>query len=430
MTTPRASLLALLPIAIFVLLFAGSGILTGDFYLIPPTLVFMIALFVALCQNRSLRFEEKLELCAAGAGESNLLIMCFIYLLAGAFSGVASAAGGVSATVNFTLSFLPIAWAIPGLFLMGSFISMAMGTSVGTIIALTPIAVELCQKTGFALPMAVGAVVCGALFGDNLSFISDTTIAAVRTQGCAMRDKFKANFLIVLPAALLTLLLFTLLGGSTPAAVPAQTPYALLQVLSYLAVLAGALCGLNVFLVLALGILLSAIAGMVTGQLTLATCLGAIGSGMSGMYELVLLAILAACISALVGRNGGFQWLLNFIHRCLSGYRAAQFGIVLLVTLLDVATANNTIAIVLAGPMAKQIASQYAISPKRSASLLDIFGSVSQGLLPYGAQLLSAAKLAGLASMAILPYLFYLYLMGLCALAAIVCFPRPRASTR
>ena len=430
MMQEKGSFWALLPIGVFVLLFAGSGLVFGDFYLIPPTLVFLIALFVALGQGRGQSFNRKLEICAAGAGESNLVMMCLIYLLAGAFSGVAGAAGGVSATVNFTLSFIPASLAIPGLFAMGCFISMAMGTSVGTIIALTPIAVELCQKTGFALPMAVGAVVCGALFGDNLSFISDTTIAAVRTQGCEMRDKFKANFLIVLPAALATLGLFVALTWRGVGAQPEALSYNLWLVLPYVAVLVGALCGLNVFLVLAGGIVLSGAVGLGVGTLTVRSLLAAIGSGMGGMYELALLAILAACISALVRHHGGFAWLLALIHRRLAGYRGAQMGIVLLVSLLDIATANNTIAIVLAGPMAKQIATQYGISPKRSASLLDIFGSVFQGLLPYGAQLLSAARLSGIAALAILPYLFYIYLMALCALVAVACFPRRARAVR
>lgn len=423
----KASVGALLPIALFVLLFAGSGVFTGNFYLIPPVLVFLFALVVALCQNRRESFTRKLEICATGMGESNLLIMCLIYLLAGGFAGVAKAAGGVDSTVNLALTFMPTTLAIPGLFAMGCFISMAMGTSVGTIVALTPIAVDICQKTGYSLPMAVGAVICGALFGDNLSFISDTTIAAVRTQGCAMRDKFRANFLIVLPAALVTLLLFFVFSRQGAPIEQTSHPYHLLQVMPYLAVLLGALCGINVFALLIGGTVLSVYAGMVTGSLALSAVFPAIGGGMEAMYELVLLAILAACISALVRHNGGFRWLLDFVHRHLSGYRAAQYGIVLLVTLLDFATANNTIAIVMAGPMVKQISEKYGISPKRAASLLDIFGSVSQGVLPYGAQLLAAAKIAGVTSLCFLPYLFYIYLMGLSALA-VVAFCRHHAA--
>ncbi len=411
---------ALLPIAAFVVMFAGSGIISGDFYMIPTMLVFLIALFIALFQNRELTFTEKLDLCATGAGDSNIVIMCLIYLLAGGFSGIAGAAGGVTSTVNLALSFIPASFAVTGLFLMGCFISMAMGTSVGTVVALTPIAVDISQKTGYLLPLAVGAVMCGAMFGDNLSFISDTTIAAVRTQGCEMRDKFKANFLIVLPAAVLTVLIFYMLTRNSSYAMEEELPYNIVQVLPYLCVLVGALLGINVFALLAGGIVMSAFAGLYTGSLTFAQVFPAIGDGMAGMYEIVIIAILASCISALVQHNGGFEWILSFIHKKMSGYRAAQFGIVLLVCLFDAATANNTIAIVLAGPMAKQISQEYDITPQKSASLLDIFGSVSQGVLPYGAQLLSAARIAGITSIAILPYLYYTFLMAASAVVFIL----------
>lgn len=418
--TSSGNLWALLPIAVFIILFVGSGILSGDFYMIPTTLVFLIALFITLLQNKQLTFTKKLEICATGAGDSNIIIMCIIYLLAGGFSGVATAAGGVTSTVNLALSIIPAKFAVAGLFLMGCFISMAMGTSVGTIVALTPIAVDISQKTGYALPLTVAAVVCGAMFGDNLSFISDTTIAAVRTQGCEMRDKFKANFFVVLPAAIITLVLFCVLTQNGNYEMEEELPYNIVQVFPYLFVLIGALCGINVFAVLAGGIVASVLAGLYTGSMTLGQVFPAIGEGMTGMYEIVILAILASCISALVQHNGGFQWVLSFIHRKMSGYRGAQFGIILLVCLFDAATANNTVAIVLAGPMAKQISQEYDIAPKRSASLLDIFGSVSQGVLPYGAQLLSAARLAGITSMMILPHLYYTFFMAISAIVYVL----------
>lgn len=418
--TPGGNLWALLPIAVFIILFAGSGVLSGDFYMIPTTLVFLIALFLTLFQNRRLSFNKKLEICAAGAGDSNIIIMCLIYLLAGGFSGAATAAGGVTSTVNLALSVIPANFAVAGLFLMGCFISMAMGTSVGTIIALTPIAVDISQKTGYALPLAVGAVVCGAMFGDNLSFISDTTIAAVRTQGCEMRDKFKSNFFVVLPAAVITLLIFCLLTRNGVYELEGDLNWNLVQVFPYLFVLIGALCGINVFPLLTGGIVVSVIAGLYAGNMTPEQIFPAIGDGITGMYEIVIFAILASCISALVQYNGGFEWVLSFIHRKMSGYRAAQFGIILLVCLFDASTANNTVAIVLAGPMAKQISQEYGITPQRSASLLDIFGSVSQGMLPYGAQLLSAAKLAGITSIMILPHLYYTFLMAVSAILYVV----------
>lgn len=411
---------ALLPIAAFVILFIGSGIITGDFYMLPMTLAFLIALFIALFQKRSVGFDEKLAIASAGAGDINVITMCLIYLLAGGFSAVATAAGGVSSTVNLALSFIPANFSIVGLFLMGCFISMAMGTSVGTIVALTPIAVDISQKTGFLLPLAVGAVVCGAMFGDNLSFISDTTIATARTQGCEMKDKFKANLLIVLPAAILTAIIFYSHTGSSSYVIQEKLPYHILQVIPYLLILLGAVLGINVFFLLAGGTVISALAGIYTGTIAVHELLPILGNGMAGMYEIVIIAILASCISALVRHNGGFLWLLSLIQSKMGGYRGAQLGIILLVCLFDIATANNTVAIVIAGPLAKQLSEANGISPKRSASLLDIFGSVSQGLLPYGAQLLTAAKLAGITSVMILPHLYYIYLMGLSAMAFVV----------
>lgn len=409
---PPGSARALLPIAVFIILFCGSGILSGNFYAIPMILVFMAALFTALLQNRSVGFYEKLAISAEGAGDPNIIIMCLVYLLAGGFAGIACAAGGVAATVNLALSFIPAHLSVVGLFLMGCFISMAMGTSVGTVAALTPIAADVAGKTGFSLPMTVGAVVCGAMFGDNLSFISDTTIAAVRTQGCDMRDKFKANFFLVLPPAVLTVIIFYVLTRNGKFVVQEDLSYDGWLVVPYLAILAGALCGINVFALLSGGIVLSAVIGVCRGTVASGEVFPAVGAGMAGMYEIAIIAVLVSCIGALVRYNGGFQWILSFVHRRMSGCRGAQFGIIFLVSLFDVVTANNTVAIILAGPMAKQISEKYGIAPSKSASLLDIFGSVFQGMLPYGAQLLSAAKLAGITSLMIVPHMYYTFLMG------------------
>lgn len=417
---------ALLPIIVFVGLFFGAGLLFGDFYALPVTFVFLIALFVAFLQNRDLGFEKKLEICAGGAGDSNIVIMCLIYLTAGGFAGIAEASGGVSSVVNLSLSFIPSHFAVVGLFLLGCFISMAMGTSVGTVAALTPIALDVSEKTGGNLPMSVGAVVCGAMFGDNLSFISDTTIAAVRTQGCEMKEKFKANFKIVFPAAVLTAVVFYGLSAGESSFQRENLPYDFWQALPYLGILAGALCGLNVLVLLASGTVLSSLAGVLTNGMSFKEVLFAIGQGMSGMYEISIIALLVSCIGALVRYNGGFQWILGFIQKKMSGYVGAQSGIVFLVGFFDVATANNTVAIVLAGPMAKQISEKYGITPQRSASLLDISGSVFQGLLPYGAQLLSAAKLSGITSAMILPYLYYPVFMGISAFLFIVFFSRKK----
>ena len=411
---------ALMPIALFIAVYVGAGAVLGDFYAMPMALALLIALFAALMQNRRESFDKKLAAAAAGAGDPNIITMCIIYLLAGAFSGVAEAAGGVTSTVNLALSFIPPNLTVAGLFIMGCFISMAMGTSVGTVVALTPIAAEISRRTGISMPLIVGSVVCGAMFGDNLSFISDTTIAAVKTQGCNMRDKFKANFFIVLPAAVAAAVIFCLAGGGTEYVPEAGLEYDLIQVVPYLAVLVGALLGVNVFALLAGGIVVSAAAGLITGSLAWTDILPQIGTGMAGMYEIAIIAVIASCISALIKLNGGFDWVLSFVHRRMSGRRASQFGIALLVSLLDVASANNTIAIVLAGPMAKRISEQNGISPERSASLLDIFGSIVQGILPYGAQLLTAAQIAGIASAAIVPWMVYPYLMAISAVLFIV----------
>lgn len=407
------SVWALLPIAVFVVLSGSGGIVFGNFYAVPMTLVFLAALFTALLQNRAVSFDRKLAIGSAGAGDSNIIIMCLVYLLAGGFAGIAFASGGVAATVNLALSYIPAHLSVVGLFLMGCFISMAMGTSVGTVAALTPIAVDIAEKTGFSLPMTVGAVVCGAMFGDNLSFISDTTIAAVRTQGCEMRDKFKANFFLVLPAAIVTIVIFYVLTRGGRPVIRQDLSCDCWLVVPYFAILAGALCGINVFALLSGGIILSAVIGGYRGTVTFEEIFSAVGVGMAGMYEIVIIAVLVSCIGALVRHNGGFQWILSFVHKKMSGYRGAQFGIIFLVSLFDIATANNTVAIILAGPMAKQISEKYGIPPQKSASLLDIFGSVFQGMLPYGAQLLTAAKIAGITSLMIVPHMYYTFLMGI-----------------
>ncbi len=408
------NVMALLPIAVFIVLFVGSGLVTGNFYLMPTTLAFLLALIVALLQNKKYTFEQKLYVAASGAGDVNIITMCIIYLLAGIFSAVVSAAGGVTSTVNFALSFIPVHLAVMGLFLMGCFISISMGTSCGTIAALAPIAVDISQKTGYEMALCIGAVVCGAMFGDNLSMISDTTIAAVRTQGCEMKDKFKANFAIVLPAAIITAGLFYFIGSGSSYKTATNLEYNFIQVVPYLMILIGALAGVNVFALLGGGTIISIFVGLYTDSFASSKILMLTGSGLSAMYEIAIIAILAACISALVRLNGGFAWILGTVQNHVGGVKGAQLGIGALSLMMDIATANNTIAIVLAGPLAKKIAETYKISAKRAASLLDIFSSVGQGLLPYGAQLLSAAALTKLTPLDIMPYLYYPILMLVC----------------
>lgn len=419
-TTTKGRAIALLPIGIFLVLFLGMGIVTGDFYKTPAIVCFLIALCVAFLQNRKVSFGEKLKIIAKGVGDENIITMCLIFLCAGAFSGSVSASGGVESTVNLGLSILPASFAVAGLFVIGCFISVSMGTSVGTVAALTPIAVEISNKTGFGMAICVGAVVCGAMFGDNLSMISDTTIAAVKTQGCNMKDKFKENFLIVLPAALLTVVIFFLLTRDGNFAVGEGLHYNFWKVVPYLFVLIGALIGINVFIVLIGGTVLSLIVGVATGAFPLTDVFVVMGDGVTGMYDITVISIIVACIVSLVKEYGGIQFVLNVIRKGIKGQRGAEVGIAGLALVVDVCTANNTVAIVMAGPIAKEISDEFHVDPKRSASLLDIFSSVGQGMIPYGAQLLTAATIASLSPIDIMPYLYYPVLMAVSALLFIL----------
>ncbi len=426
---PKGRAIALLPIGIFLVLFIGMGVVTGDFYKTPAIVCFLIALFVAFVQNRKLSFGEKIKVIAKGVGDENIITMCLIFLCAGAFSGAVTASGGVDSTVNLGLSILPAPFAVVGLFVIGCFISVSTGTSVGTVSALTLIAVEISNKTGFAMPICVGAVVCGAMFGDNLSMISDTTIAAVKTQGCEMKDKFKENFLIVLPAAIITIIVFFLLTRNGNFQQAEEYTYNIWKVIPYLFVLVGALVGINVFIVLIGGTIMALVVGVATGTFPLSDIFIAIGGGVingekiggvMGMYDITVISIIVACIVSLVKEYGGIEFILNLIRRLIKGPRGAELGIASLAIAVDACTANNTVAIVMAGPIAKEISDEYDVDPKRSASLLDIFSSVGQGLIPYGAQLLTAAGIAAISPMAIMPYLCYPILMAVSALLFIL----------
>ena len=408
--------IALLPIGVFLVIFLGSGIITGDFYMMPAIVAFLIALAVAFMQNKELSFDEKIKVISKGVGDENIITMSLIFLCAGAFSGAVTAAGGVNSTVNFGLSILPAGIVVVGLFIIGCFISVSMGTSMGTIAALAPIAVGISEKTGFAMAICIGAVVCGAMFGDNLSMISDTTIAAVKTQGCEMKDKFKANFLIVLPAAILTCVIFFFMTMGVEVKLDGTYDYNFLQIVPYLLVLVGALIGLNVFVVLIGGTVLSLVVGVFTGTIALGEMFTVVGSGVTGMYDITVISIIVACIVSLVKEYGGIQFILNLIRSKINSKKGAEFGIAGLTLLVDCCTANNTVAIVMAGPIAKEISDEFGVDPKRSASLLDIFASVGQGMIPYGAQLLSAATLTALTPYEIMPYLFYPVLMAISAI--------------
>ena len=420
--------LALLPFAVFILLFVGVGVASNDFYGMPALLAFLIALFVGFLQNRKVSFEEKLAIISKGAGDVNVITMVLIFLVAGAFSGAVTAAGGAASTVNFGLSIIPSKFTVLGLFLIGCFISISMGTSMGTIAALSPIALGAAEQTGFDISICIAAVVCGAMFGDNLSMISDTTIAAVNTQHCEMKDKFKQNFLIVLPAAIITIVILLVGAQSLEPSNTIVYDYNLIQILPYILVLVGALAGINVFIVLVSGTILSVIVGVALGEFTLFESFKAIGKGMEGLFEISIISIIVACIVSIMRENGGIDLIISVIKKSAKGEKGAELGISLLALLMDICTANNTVAIIMAGPIAKNIGDEFNISSKKVASLLDIFASVGQGIIPYGAQLLTAAALVGVTPLDIIPKMYYPILMGISALCFIIFTPRNKAA--
>ena len=415
----KNSISALLPIGVFLALFLGIGIITNDFYKMPAIVAFLVGLMVAMMQNKSLSFDEKIKIISKSAGDENIITMCLIFLAAGAFSGAVSASGGAESVVNFGLSIIPSNLAVVGLFVIGCFISLSMGTSMGTIATLAPIAMGISQNTGFSLPICMGSVVCGAMFGDNLSMISDTTIAAVKTQGCEMKDKFKENFFIVLPAAIITMIIFFMLTKELNYALNNELTYSLVKIIPYIFVLIGALVGMNVFTVLIGGTLLSLIIGVISGAIPFLNIFNVVGDGIMGMYDITVISIVVSCILGLVKENGGIDYILSLISSRTKSGKGAEFGIALLVFLVDCCTANNTLAIIMSGGIAKEISEKFNVKNTRCASLLDIFASVGQGVIPYGAQLLSAASLSGISVMAIMPYLYYPILMAISAIGFI-----------
>ena len=420
---------ALIPIVLFLVLYLGNGIYFEyidhsegrmGFYVVSVVLAFSVALIAAFLQNRKLSFEEKIHICAKGIGDDNIVIMLFIFLMAGAFSGIAGKAGGASSTANLLLSIIPARFAVPGLFIIACLISMAMGTSVGTISVITPIAVSVAENGNLSLPLCVGVVVGGAMFGDNLSFISDTTIAATKTQGVEMKDKFRTNIKLALPAALITLTILLVYAFNNKGVDVGNFDYDIIQALPYFIVLVMSVIGINVFVVLITGILLFIGAGIATGSLTYDTALSSMGSGMSGMFETMIVTILVASIASLMKENGGFEAILSFIRKTAKGRRGGMAGIALLTAFMDIATANNTVAIVIAAPIAKDISTEYGVDPKNTASLLDTCSCIMQGIIPYGAQLLIASGIAGVTSMSIIPFLFYPFILSVFVIISIV----------
>ncbi len=413
---------ALIPFLVFVVIYLGAGIILQSqgvemaFYQFPSVTAMFIAVLVAFAMTKG-AINERFRIFAKGAANEDVLTMLIIYLLAGAFSSVAAAMGGRDATVNLGLSLVPVHFLTAGVFIISAFMGTATGTSMGTISAIVPIAVGLADKGGLSVPMMVGACVGGAMFGDNLSMISDTTIAATRSQGCEMRDKFRVNFYIALPAAIITIIILLIVGR--PEVVPTMEAleYSIIKVVPYLLVLILALVGMNVFLVLTIGIFAAGIIGMATGSLDIFGFAQNIWSGFTGMNEVFFLTLFCGGMSQLVIHNGGISWLIYMLRKMMKGNKSAQVGIAALVSLADCATANNTVAIVLTGSMAKDISREYQVDPRRTASLLDVFSCVFQGIIPYGAQLLSAATLTTACGIAmnpteIIPNLWYCWVLA------------------
>lgn len=420
----RGNVWALLPLLVFIIVYVGSALLAKDFYAVSIIVPFLAATLVALVMNRKVKFDEKVEIFCKGAGNTDIILMILIFILAGAFAEVAKAMGAVDSTVNLGLSILPSNIMIAGIFVVACFISLSVGTSMGTIVALTPIAVGVAEKTGILTAIAVAAVVCGSMFGDNLSMISDTTIAATKTQGCEMKEKFKMNFKIVLPAAIITAFIFILITKDGTITVVETLDYSLIKIVPYIAVIIGALVGLNVIVVLVGGILIAGVIGFIGGSFDLLGFFGAIANGIGGMSELIIISILISGTIEIIKYNGGIDFIIN---KGLKGFKSkigAEFGIAALVSLVDICTANNTVAIVTVGPIAKDISDEVGLEPKRVAGIMDMFACVFQGIIPYGAQLISAAGLAVLSPFAIMKYLFYPYLMGISAIIAIVWYHR------
>lgn len=401
-----------------------GSLIAGDFYELPLTVAFLIASAYAIGITPKIKLRERINIFSRGAGDENIMLMIWIFVLAGAFATTASKMGAIDATVNLTLRLLPASMLLPGLFLAACFISLSIGTSVGTVVALTPVAVGIAEQTGFSLPMIVALVVGGAFFGDNLSFISDTTIVATQTQGCKMNDKFKANIWLAAPAAILVLVAYIFIGQGVqvPEYLPELEWY---KVIPYVAVLVMAIVGVNVLIVLFIGILLAGIIGIATGSFDTIGWMGAMGNGIMGMSELIIVTLLAGGMLALIRHNGGIEYLIHALTKRIRGKRGAKCTIALLVILADMCTANNTIALVTVGPMAKEIADKYGIDKRISASLLDTFSCFTQGFLPYGAQLLMAAGLAQITPFEITAYLYYPIALGLMAVLGIV-FDYPR----
>ena len=426
----RGGGLALIPFLIFIIIYLGAGLLLQAqgkemaFYQFPSVTAMFIAVLAAFCMGKE-SINEKFSVFARGAANENVLTILMIYILAGAFSTVAKAMGGVDSTVNLGLSVIPVQLLTAGVFVISAFMGTATGTSMGTITTIVPIVVGVADRSGLSIPMLLGACVGGAMFGDNLSMISDTTIAATRTQGCELRDKFKVNFFIALPAAAITVVILLLVGRPETVAPMGDLSFSIVKVLPYVAVLVLALIGVNVFLTLTIGIFSAGIIGMIGGELTVFTFAQAIWDGFTGMSEIFFLALFCGGLSEMIAHNGGITWLIEKLRGMMKGNKSAQVGVAALVSLADCATANNTVAIIVSGNVARDISREYKVDPRRTASLLDVFSCVFQGIIPYGAQLLTAATLTTLnydivmSPVEIVPYMWYCWILAAFGLLSI-----------
>lgn len=434
----KANFKALLPIGVFLVLYLGFGILFEyilkipmGFYNIPIVVIFLIALLVACIQNPDLKLDDKFGVMAKGVGDKNIITMVLIFMTAGVFVGVVGRSSAES-VAYFVLSFIPAQFAVLVLFVVSAFVSLAMGTSVGTITLIAPIAVAVANSSGFGVPLCLGAVVGGAMFGDNLSFISDTTIAACNGQGCQMKDKFRENFGIAFPAALATIVVLAIQTMGMEVGEPVIGEYNLIQIIPYILVLVGGIIGINVFVVLIIGIVSGIIIMLATGATAATDMLANMGSGVSGMFETSMVAILVAAICALIDEYGGFEALLQLIRKIFKGNKGGQLGMGLLVGAMDIATANNTVAIVMANPIAKEMAQNYDISPRKAASILDTFSCIFQGIIPYGAQMLVALSVAAelgqaVSAFQVIPHLIYPFMLLICSLIFIFVIPGKKA---
>ena len=430
--------IALIPIGVFLLLYLGLGLtfeyvlkIPMGFYNIPIVVAFLVALLTACLQNKKIPLDDKLEIMGKGVGDKNIITMILIFLEAGIFVGVVGR-NSAESVAYFMLSLIPSQFAVAVLFVVSCFVSVAMGTSVGTITLITPIAVAVASASGFGLPLCIGSVMGGAMFGDNLSFISDTTIAACNGQGCAMKDKFRENFAIALPAAIVTLVLILVFSLNQDIKSVEIKDYNLIQAIPYVLVLIGGIIGINVFVVLLAAIVSGAVIVLATGAVAPTELIANMGSGASGMFETTMVAILVSAICALIREHGGFDALLYGIKRVFKGNKGGQLGMGILVGAMDIATANNTVAIVMANPIASEIAKDYGISPRKSASILDTFSCVFQGIIPYGAQMLVAISAAtelgcSVSAFDIIPNLFYPFFLLISLLVFIFIIPAKKA---